>query len=176
MASVTATALRFWNTAYWPYTTYDEFWVYGYNAKIFMLRGAIPTSMGYYPQLLPLAYTFGQLMWGGINDHAARVACDDAHRDRMRLEKTGKVDRVEHGERIPVGLPGAREGGGVGQEIPGFPGDRRGQLVLVPDHRHRSAQIEQQSVIEGVHHVEGHIRFQLVPDLVDDMIRGKGGG
>ncbi|HLY28441.1 MAG TPA: glycosyltransferase family 39 protein, partial [Aggregatilineales bacterium] len=70
---VVAILVRFWNTAYWPYTTYDEFWVYGYNAKIFMLKGAIPTSMGYYPQLLPLAYTFGQLMWGGINDHAARV-------------------------------------------------------------------------------------------------------
>src|SRR5258708_18761447 len=70
---VIALIIRFWNTAYWPYTTYDEFWVYGYNAKIFMLRGSIPTTMGYYPQLLPLTYTYGQLMWGGINDHAARV-------------------------------------------------------------------------------------------------------
>jgi 4-amino-4-deoxy-L-arabinose transferase-like glycosyltransferase len=65
--------IRFWNTAYWPYTTYDEFWVYGYNAKIFMLRGAIPQSMGYYPQLVPLSYTFMQLMWSGVNDHAART-------------------------------------------------------------------------------------------------------
>ncbi len=65
--------LRFWNAAYWPYTTYDEFWVYGYNAKIFMLKSAIPPSMGYYPQLIPLTYTYSQLMWGGLNDHAARV-------------------------------------------------------------------------------------------------------
>jgi len=70
---VVVIALRFWNAAYWPYTTYDEFWVYGYNAKMFMLKGAIPTSMGYYPQLVPLTYTYSQLMWGGLNDHAARV-------------------------------------------------------------------------------------------------------
>jgi Dolichyl-phosphate-mannose-protein mannosyltransferase len=70
---IVAVVIRFWNTAYWPYTTYDEFWVYGYNAKIFMLRDTIPPSIGYYPQLIPLAYTYGQLMWGGINDHAARV-------------------------------------------------------------------------------------------------------
>jgi 4-amino-4-deoxy-L-arabinose transferase-like glycosyltransferase len=66
--------LRFWNAAYWPYTTYDEFWVYGYNAKVFMLQGAIPSTIGYYPQLIPLTYTYGQLMWGGVNDHAARAA------------------------------------------------------------------------------------------------------
>ncbi|MEP7289614.1 MAG: glycosyltransferase family 39 protein [Chloroflexota bacterium] len=70
---VVAILIRFWNTAYWPYTTYDEFWVYGYNAKLFMLRGAIPSTMGYYPQLLPLAYTYAQLMWGAVNDHAART-------------------------------------------------------------------------------------------------------
>lgn len=70
---VVAVLLRFWNTAYWPFATYDEFWVYGYNAKVFMLNGAIPPSMGYYPQLVPLSYTFTQLLWGGINDHAARV-------------------------------------------------------------------------------------------------------
>ncbi len=68
-----AILVRFWNAAYWPYTTYDEFWVYGYNAEIFMLRGSIPASMGYYPQLIPLTYTYGQLMWGGVNDHAART-------------------------------------------------------------------------------------------------------
>jgi 4-amino-4-deoxy-L-arabinose transferase-like glycosyltransferase len=65
--------LRFWNAAYWPYTTYDEFWVYGYNAKLFMLHGSIPASVGYYPQLIPLTYTYGQLLWGGVNDHAART-------------------------------------------------------------------------------------------------------
>jgi hypothetical protein len=66
--------LRFWNAAYWPYTTYDEFWVYGYNAKLFMLKGNIPQSIGYYPQMVPLTYTYSQLIWGSINDHAARVA------------------------------------------------------------------------------------------------------
>ncbi len=70
---VVAVLIRFWNAAYWPYTTYDEFWVYGYNAKMFMLTGSIPTSMGYYPQLVPLSYTYGQLMWGGIDPHAART-------------------------------------------------------------------------------------------------------
>ncbi len=74
LAIVVAVLLRFWNAAYWPYTTYDEFWVYGYNAKIFMLKGAIPPSLGYYPQLVPLAYTYSQLMWGALNDHAARTA------------------------------------------------------------------------------------------------------
>lgn len=68
-----AVILRFWNTAYWPFATYDEFWVYGYNAKLFMLRGAIPSTLGYYPQLLPLSYTYTQLVWGGLNDHAART-------------------------------------------------------------------------------------------------------
>src|SRR5438552_3906854 len=38
---VIALFIRFWNTAYWPYSTYDEFWVYGYNAKMFMLRDNI---------------------------------------------------------------------------------------------------------------------------------------
>lgn len=65
--------LRFWNTAYWPFTTYDALWVYGYNARVFMLEGNIPAWIGYYPQLLPLAFTYGQLLWDAINDHAARV-------------------------------------------------------------------------------------------------------
>jgi 4-amino-4-deoxy-L-arabinose transferase-like glycosyltransferase len=65
--------IRFVNTAYWSYTTYDEFWVYGYNAKIFTTTGAIPATMGYYPQNVPLAYTFMQVLWGGVNDHAART-------------------------------------------------------------------------------------------------------
>jgi 4-amino-4-deoxy-L-arabinose transferase-like glycosyltransferase len=68
-----AVAVRFLNTAYWPFTTYDALWVYGYNARIFMLEGQIPTSIGYYPQLVPLAYTYGQLAWGSISDHAARA-------------------------------------------------------------------------------------------------------
>jgi hypothetical protein len=66
-------ALRFWNTAYWPYANYDELWVYGYNAKIFTLTGSIPRTMGYYPQHLPLSLTYGQLLWGAENPHAARA-------------------------------------------------------------------------------------------------------
>ncbi|MBE2195565.1 MAG: glycosyltransferase family 39 protein [Anaerolinea sp.] len=68
-----AVGLRFWNTAYWCFTTYDALWVYGFNARLFMLEGAIPPRIGYYPQLIPLSYTYFQLMWGAINDHAARV-------------------------------------------------------------------------------------------------------
>ncbi len=68
-----AILLRFWNTAYWPYDNYDEFWVYGYNAKIFTMQSAIPSSIGYYPQLLPLSLAYGQVMWGSLNEHAARA-------------------------------------------------------------------------------------------------------
>ncbi|MFQ3535562.1 MAG: glycosyltransferase family 39 protein [Aggregatilineales bacterium] len=68
-----AVVLRFWNTAYWCFTTYDALWVYGYNARLFMLEGNIPARIGYYPQHVPLAYTYGQLLWGAINDHAART-------------------------------------------------------------------------------------------------------
>jgi len=65
-------------TAYWPFIAYDTQWVYGYNARIFLLRGEIPDSMGYYPQLIPLSYTAMQQAWhalGGdlFDDHAARV-------------------------------------------------------------------------------------------------------
>lgn len=68
-----AVLLRFWNTAYWSFTTYDALWVYGYNARLFLLEGSIPTRIGYYPQQVALAYTYGQLLWGAINDHAART-------------------------------------------------------------------------------------------------------
>ncbi|WP_119067967.1 ArnT family glycosyltransferase [Aggregatilinea lenta] len=60
-------------TAYWPFLSYDPLWVYAYNAKIFVMERAIPDSMGYYPQLVPLSYTYLQQAWGGVNDHAARV-------------------------------------------------------------------------------------------------------
>lgn len=64
--------------AYWPFVEYDTQWVYGYNARLFVLHGRIPTSTGYYPQLVPLAYTYMQQAWGAfhdpdLNDHAARV-------------------------------------------------------------------------------------------------------
>jgi hypothetical protein len=70
---IAALVLRFLQVAYWPFTAYDALWVYGYNARVFTLTGQIPASMDYYPQLIPLTYTFGQLVWGGINDHAARA-------------------------------------------------------------------------------------------------------
>jgi hypothetical protein len=71
---IVALLLRVVNVAYWPFTAYDPLWVYGYNARVFTLRGLIPAEIGYYPQLLPLVYTYAQQMWGGINDHAARAA------------------------------------------------------------------------------------------------------
>ncbi|NDJ78634.1 MAG: phospholipid carrier-dependent glycosyltransferase [Chloroflexi bacterium] len=60
-------------SAYWPFVAYDPLWVYGYNAKVFFLEEAIPDDIGYYPQMLPLGYTYMQQAWGAINDHAARV-------------------------------------------------------------------------------------------------------
>ncbi|MBN2469769.1 MAG: glycosyltransferase family 39 protein [Anaerolineae bacterium] len=72
-ALLVALVLRVIRVAYWPFAAYDALWVYGYNGRVFTLAGQIPAEMGYYPQLLPLTYTFGQLIWGGINDHAARA-------------------------------------------------------------------------------------------------------
>jgi hypothetical protein len=58
-------------TAYWPFTAYDALWVYGYQGRLYTLLGYIPNTIGYYPQYIPLQYTFAQL--GGIDDHAARA-------------------------------------------------------------------------------------------------------
>lgn len=66
-------------TAYWPFLAYDPLWVYAYNAKIFVMERAIPPDMGYYPQLVPLGYTYMQQAWEALhpgaafNDHAART-------------------------------------------------------------------------------------------------------
>ncbi len=65
-------------TAYWPFIAYDTQWVYGYNARVFVLQERIPGDMGYYPQLIPLSYATMQQAWGvldksAIDDHAARV-------------------------------------------------------------------------------------------------------
>ncbi len=58
--------------AYWPFTAYDSLWVYGYEGRLYTLLGHIPTTIGYYPQFMPLQYTYTQLFFG-INDHAARA-------------------------------------------------------------------------------------------------------
>ena len=58
--------------AYWPFTAYDSLWVYGYEGRLYALLGHIPTSIGYYPQFMPLQYAYAQLFFG-INDHAARA-------------------------------------------------------------------------------------------------------
>lgn len=63
-----------WDTAFWPFLRYDTLWTFGYNAKIFMQEGRIPDWIDYYPQLVPLTFTFGDLAWGSHNDHAARAA------------------------------------------------------------------------------------------------------
>jgi 4-amino-4-deoxy-L-arabinose transferase-like glycosyltransferase len=60
-------------TAYWPFTAYDALWVYGYQGRLYTLLGYIPNAIGYYPQYLPLQYTFAQLAFGGIDDHTARA-------------------------------------------------------------------------------------------------------
>ncbi|MBN1562539.1 MAG: glycosyltransferase family 39 protein, partial [Anaerolineae bacterium] len=69
-------------TAWWPFIAYDTQWVYGYNARLFLLEERIPDDIGYYPQLIPLSYTYMQQAWHTLhdpgdgslfNDHAARV-------------------------------------------------------------------------------------------------------
>ncbi len=71
---ILALLLRFFQAAFWPFTAYDALWVYGYNARVFTLTQQIPADMGYYPQLIPLTYTYAQVIWGAVNDHAARAA------------------------------------------------------------------------------------------------------
>lgn len=62
------------DTAFWPFLRYDTLWTFGYNARVFMIEGYIPPYIDYYPQLVPLTFTYGQLAWGEVNDHAARAA------------------------------------------------------------------------------------------------------
>lgn len=76
---IIALALRWLTTAYWPFTAYDELWVYGYEGRLYFLKGFIPQSIGYYPQFLPLQYTYMQLAIGGINDHVARTVLPFLH-------------------------------------------------------------------------------------------------
>jgi 4-amino-4-deoxy-L-arabinose transferase-like glycosyltransferase len=70
---VIAAIVQWFSTAYWPFTVYDALWVYGYEGRLYTLLGHIPNMIGYYPQFLPLQYTYAQLAVGGINDHAARA-------------------------------------------------------------------------------------------------------
>ncbi len=68
-----ALVVRWFGIAYWPFTAYDALWVYGYEGRLYALLGHIPDTIGYYPQFLPLLFTYGQLAAGGIDDHAARA-------------------------------------------------------------------------------------------------------
>jgi hypothetical protein len=68
-----ALVVRWFVAAYWPFIAYDTLWVYGYQGRLYTLLGYIPNSIDYYPQFLSLQYTFGQLIYGGVNDHAARA-------------------------------------------------------------------------------------------------------
>lgn len=67
-------ALIWLTTAYWPFIHYDPLWVYGYQGRLYALKGFIPTDIGYYPPLMSLQYAFGQLATARmLDDHAARA-------------------------------------------------------------------------------------------------------
>jgi len=68
-----ALCVRWVVISYWPFTAYDTLWVYGSLGRQFFVEGFIPTTVGYYPPSLALQYTFGQLAFGSIDDHAARA-------------------------------------------------------------------------------------------------------
>jgi len=74
-----AVVVRWVVTSYWPFTMYDALWVYGYEARLYSLTGMIPTTIGYYPQFLPLQFTLAQLFVGGVSDHAARAVIPLLH-------------------------------------------------------------------------------------------------
>ncbi|RMG82539.1 MAG: hypothetical protein D6712_14480, partial [Chloroflexi bacterium] len=74
-----AVVLRWLTISYWPFTGYDPMWVYGYEGRLYTLLGHIPQDIGYYPQFIPLQYTFGQLIYGDVNDHAARTVMPFIH-------------------------------------------------------------------------------------------------
>lgn len=68
-----AAVVQWFSGAYWPFMAYDALWVYGYQGRLYTLHGFIPDAIGYYPQFLPLLYTYGQLTVARIDDHAARA-------------------------------------------------------------------------------------------------------
>src|SRR5690606_35376899 len=71
---VVAFLVHVWITMYWPFVQYDTLWTFGYNPRVFLIYEHIPDWINYYPQLVPLTYTYGQLVHGGINDHVAQAA------------------------------------------------------------------------------------------------------
>ncbi|MBL8160772.1 MAG: glycosyltransferase family 39 protein [Anaerolineae bacterium] len=74
-----ALVIRWVGVAYWPFTAYDALWVYGYQGRLYTLAGHIPPTIDYYPQFLPLQFSFVQLAVGGIDDHAARAVLPVLH-------------------------------------------------------------------------------------------------
>ncbi len=76
---VIAFIVRWIVTSYWSFTAYDALWVYGYEGRLYQLSGYIPQDIGYYPQFVPLQYTFMQLLSNGFDDHAARAVIPFLH-------------------------------------------------------------------------------------------------
>jgi hypothetical protein len=77
---VIALAVRWLNVAYWPHMAYDEMWVYGYEGRLYTLVGNIPATIAYYPQCLPLQFSYLQIVTvGGIDDHVARAVLPYLH-------------------------------------------------------------------------------------------------
>lgn len=67
-------------TAYWPFIHYDPLWVYGYQGRLYSLKGFIPNDIGYYPPMMSLQYAYGQIAAGSLlDDHAARAVIFPLH-------------------------------------------------------------------------------------------------
>ena len=67
-------AVHVWTTMFWPFVQYDTLWTFGYNPRVFLTFEQIPNWIDYYPQLVPLTYTLGQLMESEFNDHVAKAS------------------------------------------------------------------------------------------------------
>lgn len=76
---IIAVLLRWLVTSYWSFTEYDALWVYGYEGRLYHMLGYIPQDIGYYPQFLPLQFTFMQLLSETFDDHAARAVIPFLH-------------------------------------------------------------------------------------------------
>lgn len=76
---IVALLVRWVVTSFWTFTAYDALWVYGYQARLWFTDGFISPDVGYYPQFLQLQYTFMQLVFDGISDHAARAVVPFLH-------------------------------------------------------------------------------------------------